>query len=79
MVGGGTTLARVAMLDETKEPSVPRLVPNHGNPVLHFLDVGRYAGVLLRFRRHRPPFRFKWALWDSNPGPTDYESAALTV
>jgi hypothetical protein len=20
-----------------------------------------------------------WALWDSNPGPTDYESAALTV
>jgi hypothetical protein len=21
----------------------------------------------------------EWALWDSNPGPTDYESAALTT
>lgn len=23
-------------------------------------------------------FRLKWARWDSNPGPSDYESRALT-
>jgi hypothetical protein len=85
----GTAEADPVRLDLTTDrlevdPEQRKVVPaNHKvDPVkLNSYPVPRHADSAPAkegWVRPRVMALHKWALWDSNPGPTDYESAALT-
>jgi hypothetical protein len=46
--------------------------------VLFLFHPGHRAGALPAVSDGVWPGQTKWGGWDSNPGPADYESAALT-
>ena len=62
--------ARQSKLPRTRRVSIPKVIPR---PILlRFFEDTQFLGL--------PPKSLNtwWARWDSNPGPKDYESSALT-